>query len=46
MQMKNNINITFKLQQLMFIKYFSIVIFKIQLFNFNLKRTLNMWCKI
>ena len=36
-QVKNYINITFKLQQLVFTKYFSTVSFKLQLSNINLK---------
>ena len=39
-QVKNLINITFKIQQLVFIKHFNTVIFKLQLSNFNFKRTM------
>ena len=39
-QVKNYINITFKLQQLVFTKHFSAVAWKLQLPNLNPKRTL------
>ena len=40
-QVKKHINIVSKLQQLVFNKYFSIVAWKLQLSNLNLKRTVN-----
>ena len=45
-QVKNHINITFKLQQLVITKYFSIVYFNLQLPNLNFKRTLKLTFKI
>ena len=43
-QVKNYINITFKLQQLVFTKHFSVVSFKLQLSNLNLKCTMANLC--
>ena len=39
-QVKNYINIVFKVEQLVFTKHFSAVPWKLQLPNINLKRTL------